>query len=134
MNTMTNTISDESEYESDETDHVFIVDEHIVLMAKSYWRGDYEFIDSYDDEDPLWLCAMAGVVSNIGETKLPSPVTKPISSYLMTRLSSGEMPPFARTVRSGRAGLKLSCCQLRRSWTVALVLRQWIKCLMDRHQ
>ena len=46
-------ISDESEsdYESDETNQVLVVDEHIVPMANPYWRGDYEFSDSYDDED-----------------------------------------------------------------------------------
>ena len=27
----------------------------------------------------MWLSAMAGVVANIGETELPSPVTKPIT-------------------------------------------------------
>ena len=46
-------ISDESVYESDKTDQVLaiVVDEHIVAMADPYWRGDYEFNDSHDDED-----------------------------------------------------------------------------------
>ena len=60
---------------------MLVVDEHIVPMANPYCRGDYEFSDSYDDEDSLWLSTMAGVVSNIdiSETELPSPVTKPIT-------------------------------------------------------
>ena len=72
-------ISDDFDYESDQTDQVLVVDEHIVPMADPYWGGDYEFSNSYDDADSLWLCALAGIVSAIDETELPSPVTKPIA-------------------------------------------------------
>ena len=61
MNTWRPYLESDYDYESDETDQVLVVDEHIVPMANPYWRGDYEFSDSYDDEDSLWLSAMAAV-------------------------------------------------------------------------
>ena len=59
--------------------------------------------------------------------------------FLFRRLSSclrsGAMPPSVGILRSGSAGLKPSCCQLRRSWLVMqLVLHHWNKCLRDRYQ
>ena len=131
-------ISDESDYESDETDQVLAVNEHIVPVAEPYWRAGHEFSTLYDDEDSLWLSAMAGVVASIGEAKL-SPPSSPVASVskpITVPQQWGDASiKFAGTLHSGRAGLKPSCCQLRRSWLVMdLVVRQWNKCLMDRPQ
>ena len=130
-------MSDESDYESDKTGQVLVVAEHIVPMANPHWRGDYEFSDTYDDEDSLWLSAMAGAVSNIGETELPSPVMKPITLPRDAVEQWGDASICWYSVLRAcwtEAKLLPAQCQLRRSWLVALVLRQWIKCLMDRHQ
>ena len=39
-------VSDESDYESDDTDQVLAVDDHIVPVAEPYWCADYEFSNS----------------------------------------------------------------------------------------
>ena len=36
-------IFDESDYESDETDQVLVIDEHIMPMADPHWRNNSEF-------------------------------------------------------------------------------------------
>ena len=54
---------------------------------------------------------------------------------LSSCLCSGVMPPSVGILHSGSAGLKPSCCQLRRSWLMMqLVLHQWNKYLRDQHQ
>ena len=73
-------ISDESDYESDETDQVLGVNEHIEPMANPYWRGSYEYSGSCDDEYSGWLSAMAGIVSAVGETELPSSALPNVSA------------------------------------------------------
>ena len=70
--------------ESDENDRLLVSDEHIAPMAdhiegEAYWRDHYEFNNAYDEEDALWLSAMAGIVSTVDETELTASVTKPVT-------------------------------------------------------
>ena len=71
-------MSDESDYyESDGTDQVLAIDDHIFPMEEPYWCADYEFSKSHDDElwdeDELWLSAASwATVADRGEIELSS--------------------------------------------------------------
>ena len=70
-------MSDESDYESDDTDQVLAVDEHILPVTEPYWCDDYEFRNSCDDElcydDELWLSAVSWeIVTDKGAIELSS--------------------------------------------------------------
>ena len=117
-------------------------------LSYTYWCADCEFSKSYDDElwdeDELWLSAVSwAIVGNL----LPTGVKSNCHLYHLRRLlfllfqrlssclRSEAMPPSVGILRSGSAGLKPSCCQLRRSWPVMqLVLHHWNKFLRDWYQ
>ena len=71
-------VSDESDYyESDDTDRVLAVDDHIFPVAEPYWCDDYEFSKSHDgelcDEDALRLSTVSwAIIADRGEIKLSS--------------------------------------------------------------
>ena len=142
-------VSDESDYESDDIDQVLAVNEHIIPVAEPYWCADYEFSNSYDDyefsnsyDDELWLSAVSwAIVANRGEIELSSlhlhlhRLLSFLFRGLPPCLSSGKMPLSAGILRSGSAGLTPTCCQLKGSWLVVqLVLRQWNKHFRHQHQ
>ena len=105
-------VSDESDYESDDTDQVLAVNEHIAPMAEPYWCADYEFSNSYDDE--LWLSAMTGVVANLGKPELSSPSS-----------SSSPVVPVAKTITVPQQWGDAPICwysALRECWTEAKML------------
>ena len=112
-------MSDESDSESDDTDQVLAVDEHIFPVAEPYWCADYEFSNSYDDElwdeDELWLSTVSwAIVADRGEIELSS-----LSS------SSSSVVPVLETIILPPQWGDASICwysALRECWTEAKLL------------
>ena len=89
------------------------------VEGEAYWRDHYEFNNAYDDEDSLWLSAMAGIGSTIDEAELTASVTKPITLSGVRILSTTRDD----VEQSGAGSIgRLSVSALRACWTKVRLL------------